>query len=244
VRWIAFVVFAAAIGLGFAPRPHSEPVPVLIYHVIGTPTGAPGLEGLYVTPAELRAQVDWLARDGWHAVTLDRVLAHWRDGTPLPPKPIVLSFDDGYPGDWRYALPILRAHGYPGVLNLQVGNLTPTRVRTFLRAGWQLASHTFTHPDLTTVDDATLQHEVLHSRLWLQNVFHVRVDVFCYPFGRYDARVVDAVRASGYVAAETENVGWSSPTDDLYTLDRVRVLPSMDVSELASSLADSRAESP
>jgi len=229
---------------GFAPTSRNDGVPVLVYHVIGAPTGAPGLEGLYVPPAELRAQVDWLARDGWHAVTLDRVLAHWRTGAPLPPKPVVLTFDDGYPGDWRYALPLLRTHGFPGVLNLQIGNLVPAHVRAFIRAGWQIASHTFTHPDLTTVDNATMAREVSHSRLWLERTFGIQVDVFCYPFGRYDARVVNAVRRAGYAAAETENPGLASPADGLFRLDRVRVLPTTGVAGLASSLGDSRAGQP
>jgi peptidoglycan/xylan/chitin deacetylase (PgdA/CDA1 family) len=177
-------------------------------------------------------------------VTLDAVLAHWRDGAPLPRKPIVLSFDDGYPGDWLYALPILRAKHFPGVLNLQIGNIVPLRVRELLRAGWQLASHTFTHPDLTTVGQAQLRREVGSSRLWLERTFGVRVDVFCYPYGHYDARVVEAVRRAGYVAAETENAGWAAPRDGLFTLDRIRVGPATGVAGLGASLAGERSEKP
>lgn len=216
--------------------PHDAPVPVLVYHVIGTSPGPGSLEGLYVPPDELRAQVRWLARAGWHAVTLDQVLAYWREGFALPRKPIVLSFDDGYPGDWRYALPILRAHRWPGVLNLQIGNLVPLRVRELMRAGWEVASHTFTHPDLTTVDPSRLAHEVSASRRWLQSVFHVPVRVFCYPYGHYDAAVVQAVRRAGYAAAETENGGWASPAEGLLTLDRIRVGPTTGVAGLASAL--------
>jgi peptidoglycan/xylan/chitin deacetylase (PgdA/CDA1 family) len=219
--------------------PHDAPVPVLVYHVIGFSPAANALEGLYVPPAELRAQVDWLARAGWHAVTLDRVLAYWREGIALPRKPIVLSFDDGYPGDWRYALPILRAHRWPGVLNLQVGNLVPLRVRELIHAGWQVASHTFTHPDLTTIGSAQLEREVGTSRRWLQDVFHVHVDVFCYPYGRYDTAVVAAVRRAGYVAAETENPGFASPKNGLLTLDRIRVGPTTGVAGLAGLLRSS-----
>jgi len=227
---------AALLVIALMHRPAPRPVPVLEYHVIGW-SAPSNLEDLYVPPAELRAQVAWLARDGWHAVTLDRVLASWQWGVALPRKPIVLTFDDGYPGDWRYALPILRAHRFPAVLNLQIGNLSPRHVRQLMRAGWQLASHTFTHPDLTTVGSAQLTREVSTSRRWLQDVFHVAVDTFCYPFGRYDAAVVGAVRRAGYVAAETENDGWASPRDGLLTLDRIRVLPAMRVAGLASTLA-------
>jgi len=215
---------------------HDAPVPVLVYHVIGTSPGGSSLEGLYVPPAELRAQVAWLARAGWHAVTLDQVLAYWRGGRALPRKPIVLTFDDGYPGDWRYALPILRAHRWPGVLNLQIGNLVPLRVRELMRAGWELASHTFTHPDLTTVGPAQLTREVSTSRRWLQRVFGVPVRVFCYPYGHYDDAVVRAVRAAGYEAAETENPGWASPAEGLETLDRIRVGPSTGIAGLAAAL--------
>jgi peptidoglycan/xylan/chitin deacetylase (PgdA/CDA1 family) len=225
-------------------RRFSEPVPVLVYHVIGATSASNPLEGLYVTPADLRAQVDWLAHTGWHAVTLDAVLAHWRHGAPLPHKPIVLSFDDGYPGDWRYALPTLRAKHFPGVLNLQIGNLVPLRVRELLRAGWQIASHTLTHPDLTTVETARLRREVGRSRRWLEGTFGVRVDVFCYPFGRYDARVLQAVRRAGYVAAETENDGWASPRDGVLTLDRIRVGAATSAAGLAASLAAARSEAP
>jgi peptidoglycan/xylan/chitin deacetylase (PgdA/CDA1 family) len=218
--------------------PHRRAVPLLEYHVIGTTATSNPLEGLFVPPAEFRAQVDWLARNGWHAVTLDRVLAYWREGVALPPKPVVLTFDDGYPGDWRYALPILRAHRFPAVLNLQIGNLVPKRVRELMHAGWQIASHTFTHPDLTAVGAGQLHREVAGSRLWLERVLGVRVDVFCYPFGRYDAAVVRAVRAAGYAGAETENAGWASPRDGLLTLDRVRVGPATGVAGLAGLLRE------
>lgn len=233
------VLLAAPVGaIRHLRRARDTSVPVLEYHVIGVPPAPGSITGLYVRPAAFRAQVAWLAAHGWHPVTLDRVLAHWRHGAALPRRPVVLTFDDGYAGDWRYALPVLRAHRWPAVLNLQIGNLVPRRVRELLRAGWQLASHTFTHPDLTTVDAARLRREVLDSRLWLQNVFHVRVDTFCYPFGRYDAGVVDVVRAAGYAAAETERPGWASPRDGLLKLHRIRVTAGLGVAGLAGALGE------
>jgi len=211
-------------------------VPILLYHAIGAaPSGAP-YPALYVTPSELRAQVAWLAGSGWHPVTMDALLRHWRDGSALPRKPVVLSFDDGYPGDWQVALPALHAKDWPGVLNLHIGNLVPAHVRTLIRAGWEIDAHTFTHPDLTTVDPARLRHEVAGSRTWIQRVFGMPVNVFCYPAGRYDARVVAAVRQAGYVAAVTENPGWASPAQGLFTLDRVRVNGGESLAAFAASL--------
>jgi peptidoglycan/xylan/chitin deacetylase (PgdA/CDA1 family) len=232
---LAALVLAVGEGAARATAPMLD-VPILEYHVIGDHASGSPLEGLYVAPEEFAQQVDWLAANGWRTVTLGQVAAAWRGGRALPPRSVVISFDDGYPGVWRYAMPILRRHGFVGVLNLQIGNLVPRHVRQLIAAGWEIDSHTFTHPDLRTVTDEQLDREVVHSRRWLQSVFHVPVPAFCYPFGRYDARVVAAVERAGYLLAETENQGWASPGEGLLTLDRLRVTPETGVEGVASLL--------
>jgi peptidoglycan/xylan/chitin deacetylase (PgdA/CDA1 family) len=217
-------------------RNHQAAIPILEYHVIGFRAAGSPLEGLYVPPAELRAQVSWLAHNGWHSVTLGQVARYWRDGIALPAKPVVLSFDDGYRGDWAYALPILRAHHFAGVLNLQIGNLVPMRVRQLIHAGWEIDAHTFTHPDLRHVDAARLRREVTVSRRWLQRMFLTAVPAFCYPVGLYDARTVSEVRRAGYLLGETEHQGWASPAQGLLTLSRIRVTPTTGVTGLAAWL--------
>lgn len=215
-------------------------MPILVYHALGTaPAGTPYPE-LYVRPRDFAAQVRWLAGHGYHAVTLSLVYEHWRRGARLPGRPVVLTFDDGYPGDVSVALPVLRKHRWPGVLNLQIGNLVPARVRALLRGGWEVDSHTFTHQDLTTLDAARLRHEVADSRVWIQRVFGVRASFFCYPAGRYDARVVRAVRAAGYLAATTTRFGLARPSQGLYALSRIRVDGSDGVAGLAAKLERAR----
>jgi peptidoglycan/xylan/chitin deacetylase (PgdA/CDA1 family) len=217
-------------------RDHHMPVPILEYHVIGLHALGSPLEGLYVTPVELRDQVAWLARNHWHTVSLGALARFWRRGVALPRKPIVLSFDDGYPGDWQYALPILRARHFAGVLNLQIGNLVPKRVRALIHAGWEIDAHTFTHPDLRGVDSSRLRREVTGARHWLQRTYGIGVPAFCYPFGFYDSRTVAAVERAGYTVAETERQGWASPAQGLFTLDRIRITPTTGVSGLAAWL--------
>jgi peptidoglycan/xylan/chitin deacetylase (PgdA/CDA1 family) len=210
-------------------RPSDEPVPILMYHVLGTPAPEARFPGLFVPAAELRAQVDWLAANGYHAVTLAQLFAGWRGTGPLPSKPVVLTFDDGYLSDYTVALPALRPHGWPGVLDLAVknlgsGDIQPWQVRALVAAGWEIAAHTISHVDLTTLDDARLREETAGSRAELRRRFHVPVDFFCYPLGRYDQRVVAAVRAAGFRGATTENPGLGRP-HDAFTLDRVRIDP-------------------
>jgi peptidoglycan/xylan/chitin deacetylase (PgdA/CDA1 family) len=221
-----------------APR---EAVPILMYHVINSPPPGTAEPELWVSPQSLAAEMDWLAAHGFHAVTLQRVWDAWHHGGLLPSRPIVISFDDGYTSDLTNALPVLRAHGWEGELNLEVDqtrfDLKPDAVRTLIRAGWEVDAHTFTHPDLTTVDDAQLRHEVAGSRAVLRRTYGVPVTFFCYPAGRYDARVIAAVRAAGYLGATTTELGLASPAEPPYQLKRIRVNGRDGVDGMAKSLS-------
>jgi peptidoglycan/xylan/chitin deacetylase (PgdA/CDA1 family) len=229
------VVAASTASTRIAPVPPLRPVPVLMFHAIGDPS--PGaLPELYLRPGTFRAQMAWLAARGYRAVTLDAVWRHWTQGRPLPRRPIVLSFDDGHPSHVQIALPVLRRLGWPGVLNLRIGNLSPANVRLLIGAGWEIDSHTFNHPDLTSVGPHQLEREVAGSRRWLRKVLGVPANFFCYPSGRYDESVVAAVRRAGYLGATTTVEGLSSPADGMWTLRRVRVNRSDGIAGLAAKL--------
>jgi peptidoglycan/xylan/chitin deacetylase (PgdA/CDA1 family) len=219
-------------------EPHTGPVPILEYHVLGeAPADAPYPE-LYVTRPDFRHQLEWLDAHGYQAVTLEQVEAAWYEGATLPPKPVVLSFDDGYRPQFTFALPQLRKHGWAGVLNLKAegSDLYESNVRAMLAAGWELAAHTINHLDLTELDAATLAEEVAGSRRILQREFGAPVKNFCYPAGEFDATVIAAVEAAGYVGATTEIPGYAE-SDAPYELARFEILGSSGVSGLAEDLA-------
>ena len=211
--------------------PHDRPVPILMYHVINSPPpGAPN-PSLYVPARTFRAQMRDLAARGYHGVTLGQVFDYWRRRIALPRRPLVVSFDDGSESIHRAALPVLRRLGWPGVLNLELADtkpswgLRPAMVRSLIAAGWEIDSHTLTHPDLTQVDAATLRREVAGSRRVIRRRFAAPARFFCYPAGRFDAAVLAAVRRAGYLGATTEQPGLARPSQP-FTLARVRVEPS------------------
>jgi peptidoglycan/xylan/chitin deacetylase (PgdA/CDA1 family) len=222
--------------------PHDSPVPILLYHVVGPmPAGAP-YPDLYVSRRDFVAQLRWLEREGYQAVTLDSVYRYWRGVEPLPSRPIVLSFDDGYRPDYTIVAPLLERRHWPAVLNLEYAhlvheNLTGPMIRRILADGWELASHTLTHPDLRTLDAVQLRREVGRSRQLMRRRFGVPVNFFCYPAGLFDARVVHAVRAAGYRGATTTRPGLARPSQ-LFTLDRIRVDRGDGPRELAKKLAE------
>jgi peptidoglycan/xylan/chitin deacetylase (PgdA/CDA1 family) len=220
--------------------PHNSPVPILMYHVLGIPRADTPYPELWVKPADLAAQMQWLQSHGYHVVTLGQVFRYWRKGVALPPKPVVASFDDGYLSDFTVAMPTLRRHGWAGVLNLVVENIKPGdisawQVHRLIKAGWEIDAHTISHADLTALEGTQLQHEVAGSRAQLRHRFGQPVDFFCYPAGRYNTTVAAAVRAAGYLGATTENPGLARP-GQAFTLNRIRVNYSDGVGGFAEKL--------
>jgi peptidoglycan/xylan/chitin deacetylase (PgdA/CDA1 family) len=209
-------------------RARRMPIPILMYHVIAkAPPGVTNAH-LWVDRDVFAEQMRALHDAGYTAITLQQAWDGWKHGGPLPRKPLVLSFDDGYLSHYTHAKPVLRALGWPGVLYLTIkaigpGGLTQRQLRALLKAGWELDSHTLTHPDLTTLDDAALAHELTGSRRELQRRFGVPANFFAYPTGRHDARVRAAAQAAGYRAATTVVPGVATGRDDAFALPRVRV---------------------
>jgi len=218
-------------------EPHAGPVPILEYHVIGEAPPSEPYPDLYITRPDFRHQLEWLDRNGYQAVTLEQVEDAWYRGGTLPPKPVVLSFDDGYRPQFTFALPQLRKHGWAGVLNLKAegSDLYESNVKAMIAAGWELAAHTIHHLDLTELGPAELEEEVAGSREMLQHEFHVPVKDFCYPAGRFDQTVIEAVEAAGYEGATTEISGYAE-ADKPYELARFEVLGSGGVAAVAADL--------
>jgi peptidoglycan/xylan/chitin deacetylase (PgdA/CDA1 family) len=203
-------------------------VPILMYHVLGAPGHRVPYPKLFVATPAFEEQMKWLSTHGYHVVTLGEVYAFWRGQSSLPVKPVVVSFDDGYASDITVAAPVLAGYGWSGTLNLVVeslttkGGLTRTQVRTLAGLGWEIDAHSIHHYDLTTLGAALLRQEVADCRRLLRETFRVPVDFFCYPSGRYDATVIAAVQAAGFLGATTTLEGLASPAQP-YELRRVRV---------------------
>lgn len=213
-------------------QPGTASVPILVYHVVNTqPPQSTANPGLYVPVDEFTGQMQALKANGWQAVTLNQVAAYWTRGTSLGTgKPIVITFDNGYASHYVNALPVLKKLGWVGVENLQVtglppsdGGLSDAQIRGLIAAGWELDTQGVSHPDLTSLDTTTLTAEVTTARQTLRSRYGVPVNWFSYPSGSYNATVVAAVRAAGYIGATTTILGWAGPQQDRFRLPRLNV---------------------
>ena len=210
------------------PLVDADAVPILTYHVVGDrPPGAP-FPDLYVPVSVFARQMNQLARLGDHVVTLQEVYDHWH-GAPLPSRPVVVSFDDGFRNHYTKALPILRRHGWAGTLNLVLQHLHEgtyglglRQVRRMIAAGWEVDSHTLTHAYLPGLTTAQLEREVSGSRHALHALFHIPVNFLCYPYGAYSSAVITTARRAGYLGATTTQPGRATPSSP-FALPRIHV---------------------
>ena len=226
-------------------KPGTATVPVLMYHVINPPPAGAPFPGLYVPSDEFAAQMEALKAAGWHAVTMDQLEAYWTRGVPLGPgKPVVLTFDNGYASQYENALPILKRLGWVGDENIQLtglppsqGGLTGAQVRGLIAAGWELDTQGISHADLITLDASQLSYQIDTARQTLRKRYGVPVNWFCYPSGHYDATVIAAVKAAGFVGSTTVIPGWANGSEDPYRLPRLRVLGGTSPAGLLSQIA-------
>jgi peptidoglycan/xylan/chitin deacetylase (PgdA/CDA1 family) len=208
-------------------KPYTGPVPIIEYHAIQPPVPGAQFPELFVPQADFVEQMKWLDQHGYEGITLDQVEAAWYKDGELPPKPVVLTFDDGYLSQYVAAFPALQHFHWPGVLNLVAKNsdLPDEDVQKMLDANppWELASHTISHPDLTTLNSSELNREVAGSRRILQDRFGVPVNNFCYPLGKYDDTVITAVKSAGYTGATSEVPGLATAAHP-YVLNRIQIM--------------------
>ena len=207
-------------------------VPILMYHYIRANPGPRDRLGadLSVSPQNFEQQMRWLAANDFHTITLDDLTSAILEGDPLPPRPVVLTFDDGYADLYTTAFPILKRYGFRAtsfVITGKVGwpgYLTWPQMLEMQASGLvQFESHTVDHVDMSRVTPAKAQYELTASKMALEQHLNVPVRYFCYPFGRYNPRVEALLAQDGYVAATTTAYGTVHGPEDLLALSRVRV---------------------
>jgi peptidoglycan/xylan/chitin deacetylase (PgdA/CDA1 family) len=219
-------------------KKYTGPVPFLVYHALGpAPAGAP-FPGLYVSYGDFKAEMAWLHSHGYQAVTIDEVMKAWYHRGTLPAKPIVITFDNGYPEQVTFAPHVMARYGWPGVLNeITENHLAPRQIWPVIHRGWEVDSHSLTHPELTTATPAELWAQVHQSRVYLQTTFHIPSNSFCYPSSHYNAAVIADVKRAGYTNAVTEGDAYATSADR-YLLPRFEI--ESGVSELAADLLDNQ----
>jgi len=190
---------------------------ILMYHHVAPVSAVPanpepeeGWEWTH-SPEALEHHITTLRRRGYSIESLNDVVSRIRQTGREPRKTAVLTFDDGWIDNHRYALPVLNRLGAKATFfatseHLHEGRddprkVGPSELREMVRDGMEIGSHTRRHVDLTLTKGADLVEEVTGSKRDLEAVIQAPVESFAYPGGAFDTEATDAVRAAGFSAA-------------------------------------------
>jgi len=199
-------------GLG-ALRAPAHPA-VIVYHSFDD-SGSP----VSISPGVFRRHLMMIKRLGYETVTAARMVEALEGGPPLPARSVVLTFDDGLWNNYEVGLPLLEEFGFTATIFLVTGHtgrastwerdrgipalplLTWDKIKEMERYGIDFQPHSVSHPHLTRLSDKDLERELIHSRRTIEERLGVSAPLFCYPYGEFDARVMERLKTHGFKAA-------------------------------------------
>jgi peptidoglycan/xylan/chitin deacetylase (PgdA/CDA1 family) len=212
--------------------------PILLYHHVDYDNTS---ERYNVHPDVFAEQMAALDEWGYTAITITDLIKAITEGGFLPPRPVVITFDDGHLSVYENAFPVMREHGFPGVTYIVAtwlkadGFTGVDELTKMMAAGWEVGSHSMTHADISK-DTSLINYEVLQSKKTLEEALSTPINTFAYPFGAYKPLIGDRVIRYGYLAGIGVGPGWTHSELSLYYMERIEVQGSYDMETFASLL--------
>ena len=227
-------------------------IPILRYHSVSADP-APWIAPYAVAPATFARHVDLITASGRTAMTVSELCAALTGRRPLPHRPIVLTFDDGF-ADFAYAARILSEHYLPSTVYLTTGALSgrgprPTnmalppapmldwsQLAEVCELNVEIGAHSHTHPQLDTLPPSAIAHEVLQSKEMLEDALGFEVPSFADPHGFHCARTRRVVQSLGFTSACAAMNAFSSSLDCVFSLARLTIRATTTTDELEAWL--------
>jgi peptidoglycan/xylan/chitin deacetylase (PgdA/CDA1 family) len=213
-------------------------VPILMYHSVSDAPAA-STRALSVAPATFAAQLRYLRRQGFTGLTFGELCRRRRTGQPLPPRPIVLTFDDGYADFIEEALPEMIEQGYPATLFATTGWLhdaspnaagtPPDRMLSWAQlaelaaAGVEVGGHSHSHAQLDQISLPRLRAELADSKCILEDRLGQPIDSLAYPYGYSTKRVREVSREVGYLQAACVANAVATPGCNRFRVPRLTI---------------------
>ncbi len=221
---------AAAVFAAFSAQT-AYIVPILMYHSIDHNDKASGLS---VSPENFARQMEFLRKNNYNVIPLEKTIAYIRKKERPPQKTIAITFDDGFENNYKDAYPVLKKYGIPAAIFIIVnrvgapGFLTWDEIKEMSDSGIiTIGSHTRTHFWLLGSDPRFLADEVVNSKKILEDKLGKKVNIFCYPMGAFDAQSKKAVEDAGYTCAVSTNPSGVAQ-DDIFAIKRIKISHSAD----------------
>lgn len=208
-------------------------IPVLNYHQVSDERKGP----LTMTTEDFKWQMDYLKEQGFHTITPDQLYAYLTEKRPLPSKPVLITFDDGYEDNYTYAYPILKENQMQATIFMVAksvdipGHLTKAELREMEANGITIGSHTLSHVLLTDLTPEQVGSEVEESRKVLEDILGTKVEYLAYPGGYVDDEIMKIAADKGIKMGFTIDLGRVKPADNLMYLNRIPIFEGIAMKE-------------
>ncbi|TDH27250.1 polysaccharide deacetylase family protein [Segetibacter sp. 3557_3] len=205
-------------------------VPILCYHQIRDWRGSDSKSARdYIVPVNVfQAQMKLLADSGYHTILPDQLYAYLATGAPLPPKPIMLTYDDTDIDQFEVAAPEMKKYNFKGVffimtvsINRRPRYMTREEIKQLSDEGHVIASHTWNHervPGYKEEKDWTTQ--IAQPKKKIEEITGKPADYFAYPFGLWNPEAIPQLKQQGIKAAFILSTK-RDPADPLFTIRRM-----------------------
>ena len=220
-------------------------VPILTYHYIGNnPNQADkARDNLKVTPDKFEEEMGYLSKNGYNTITFDTLYASLSGTSSLPPKPVILTFDDGYIDFYLNAFPILRRYRLHAVSFIPTGLMNQgyymswSQIREIDSTGLvSFQAHSVSHPNLAALTDDQLKYQINESKKVLQAQLGKPVNTFAYPYGISSERVWSVVKSAGFIGAVGTWYGSIESEGTILDMPRIKIDGGTDLAGFASKL--------
>ncbi len=224
---MALAVASSCVAAALPKKPQvAYQVPILVYHNVA-PAPAKKESAMTkhyrITPENFEAQMQYLKENDYTPITLNALASHYLQGTSIPAKAIVLTFDDGWKSQYTYAYPILKKFGYTASFYIITSYPTGKypaymgwdQIRDLDKNGMEIGSHTVHHVNLARIPVAQVAPELTDSKATLEKELGHAITTFVYPEYGQNAMVQAAVKSAGYLAARA---GWSRLSNGASTI--------------------------
>ena len=205
-------------------------VPILCYHRIRPfkQTDSKRAKDYIVTPDDFKAQMKLLADSGYSTILPDQLVGYLQEGKPIPPKSVMLTFDDNVVDQIEVARPVLQKYGFKGVYFIMTvtlgkpGYMSREQVKQLHNEGNVIGSHTYDHQNMRKLPDSLWAVQVDKPQKQLKDITGAEVKYFAYPFGLWKPENIPALQKRDITAA-FELTEKRDPDQPLYTIRRMIV---------------------
>ena len=185
---------------------------------------------LSVPLADFEQHMKWLKEYGYTSITPEELYEFIVNGSELPEKPVLITFDDGYKDNYTNAYPIMKKYGFTGTIFVVTGFLgvydnymTWEQAKELSDNGFSIESHTYSHKSMTETSDEEISKELTKSRDIIKNKLGIDADFMAYPTGTYNLHIAELVQKAGYKGAFTIKYDNVSRESNVYALERVPI---------------------